>query len=178
MTGMNLRKQTMATLGLVLITILAAIQYVFLQNVPDTVSTFAFVCVTNVIGFVILGALQFRKLAAISRRTLLKGILFAAELIGFNSFLLLGSRHLDAVVISSVVSFYFVFITPILQGAERGSLYGIPMDLSTLIIIMAAPEIRLSMNQPTRAKRAEKSICVKVSALASSFSPKTDTLTT
>ena len=114
MTGMNLRKQTMATLGLVLITILAAIQYVFLQNVPDTVSTFAFVCVTNVIGLVILGALQFRKLAAISRRTLLKGILFAAELIGFNSFLLLGSRHLDAVVISSVVSFYFVFITPIL----------------------------------------------------------------
>ncbi|MBE6127411.1 MAG: ABC transporter ATP-binding protein [Erysipelotrichaceae bacterium] len=29
------------------------------------------------------------------------------------------------------------FITPILQGAERGSLYGVPMDLSTLIIIMA-----------------------------------------
>ena len=111
---MKLQKNGIATIGLIFITVLAAFQYVFLQNVPDTVSTFAFVCVTNVIGLLILSIVRVKKLKAITKRTLLKGALFAVELIGFNFFLLLGSRHLDAVIISSLVSLYFVFITPIL----------------------------------------------------------------
>ena len=111
---MKTQKQGLATFGLIIITFLAAIQYVFLQNVPNAVSTFAFICVTNVIGLVILGLTQIKKLFTIRRHTLLKGILFAVELTGFNFFLLLGSRHLDAVIISSVVSLYFVFITPLL----------------------------------------------------------------
>ena len=111
---MKLQKNGIATIGLIFITVLAAFQYVFLQNVPDTVSTFAFVCVTNVIGLLILSIVRVNKLKAITKRTLLKGALFAVELIGFNFFLLLGSRHLDAVIISSLVSLYFVFITPIL----------------------------------------------------------------
>ncbi len=111
---MKLQKQGFATLGLIFITVLAAIQYVFLQNVPDTVPSFAFVCITNVIGLLILGAVRVKKLAEIKKGTLLKGLLFGSELIGFNVFLLLGSRHLDAVIISSVVSLYFVFITPIM----------------------------------------------------------------
>ena len=48
------------------------------------------------------------------KKTILKGMLFAVELTGFSFFLLLGSRHLDAVIISSTVSLYFVFITPML----------------------------------------------------------------
>ena len=111
---MKAKKQGLATFGLIFITFLAAIQYVFLQNVPDTVSTFAFITVTNVIGLVILGIAQVKKLFTLKRKTLLKGILFAVELTGFNSFLLMGSRNLDAVIISSVVSLYFVFITPLL----------------------------------------------------------------
>ena len=111
---MKLQKQGLATLGLVFITALAAIQYVFLRNVPDTVSTFSFICITNVIGLVILGAVQPKKLLALRKNTLLKGALFAFELTGFNFFLLLGSRHMDAVIISSVLSLYFVFITPML----------------------------------------------------------------
>ena len=111
---MKQKKELLATLGLIFITVLAAIQYVFLQNVPDTVPSFAFVCVTNVIGLVILGAVRFKKLKEIKRSTVLKGLLFGVELIGFNIFMLLGSRHLDAVIISSVVSLYFVFITPIM----------------------------------------------------------------
>ena len=111
---MKLKNQGIATIGLIFITFLAAIQYVFLRNVPDTVSTFAFVFITNVIGLVILGAIRPKKLVTIPKRTLKKGILFAVELTGFNFFLLLGSQHMDAVVISSVVSLYFVFITPML----------------------------------------------------------------
>ena len=111
---MKLQKQGIATIGLIFITFLAAIQYVFLRNVPDTVSTFAFVCVTNLIGLLILGLTRPKKLFTIPRKTLVKGILFAVELTGFNFFLLLGSQHMDAVVVSSVVSLYFVFITPML----------------------------------------------------------------
>ena len=91
---MKLQKQGFATLGLIFITVLAAIQYVFLQNVPDTVPSFAFVCITNVIGLLILGAVRVKKLAEIKKGTLLKGLLFGSELIGFNVFLLLGSRHM------------------------------------------------------------------------------------
>ena len=107
-------KARLSTLGLIFITFLSAIQYIFLRNVPDTVPIFAFVCVTNLIGFVILGITQFKKLFSLKKKTLLKGMLFALELSGYNFFLLLGSRHMDSVMISSVVSMYFIFVTPML----------------------------------------------------------------
>lgn len=109
-----MRKKQIAVLGLIFITFLAAIQYVFLQNVPDSVSTFAFLCISNGLGFVILSLSRFKKLLSIEKKTLKKGAIFAIELTGFNFFLLLGSRHLNSVIISSVVSMYFVFVTPIL----------------------------------------------------------------
>ena len=111
---MKLKKEGLATIGLIFITFLAAIQYVFLRNVPDSVSTFSFVCITNLIGLVILGLVKPKKLLTIPGKTLKKGVLFAVELTGFSFFLLLGSQHMDAVVVSSVVSLYFVFITPML----------------------------------------------------------------
>ena len=111
---MRQNKQGIATLGLIFITFIAAIQYVFLRNVPDTVSTFSFVCITNAIGVLILGAAQVKKVLKLQKKTILKGLLFAVELTGFSFFLLLGSRHLDSVIISSTVSLYFVFITPML----------------------------------------------------------------
>jgi len=107
-------KQRLSVLGLIFITFLSAIQYIFLQNVPDSVSTFAFICVTNVIGIVLLGATQLKRVRNIKKSTLKKGIILAVELIGFNFFILLGSRNMDAVIISSVISLYFVFITPLL----------------------------------------------------------------
>ena len=111
---MKEQKRGLALLGLVFITFLAAIQYVFLRNVPDSVSTFSFMCVTNVLGLLILGTVRFKKLISIRGKTVAKGALFALELTGFNFFLLLGARYLDAVVTSSVLSLYFVFITPML----------------------------------------------------------------
>ena len=111
---MKMSKSVMATLGLIFITFLAAIQYVFLSNVPDDISTFAFVCVTNVIGLIVLGAVCFKRIRKIGTTTLKKGIIFAVELTGFNFFVLMGSRSMDAVIISSVVSMYFIFITPLL----------------------------------------------------------------
>ncbi len=111
---MRMSKTALPTLGLVFITFLAAIQYVFLSNVPESVSTFTFVCITNLIGMIVLAVFQPRHLRAIRKGTLRKGAFFALLLTGFNSFILLGSRNMDSVDISSVVSLYFVFITPIL----------------------------------------------------------------
>ena len=116
---MKTHRQSLATIGLIFITFLAAIQYVFLQNVPETVSSFSFVFITNVIGILVLGLARFKKLLHIPKKTLLKGILFAVELLGFNLFTLLGSRNMDAVIISSVISLYFVFVTPLLLLFKR-----------------------------------------------------------
>ncbi len=104
----------LSTIGLVFITFLAAIQYVFLNNVPESVSTFCFVCITNIIGIVVLFAIRSRQILAIQKKTVLKGALFAVLLTGFNLFVLLGSRGMDSVVVSSMVSLYFVFVTPLL----------------------------------------------------------------
>ena len=112
-------KEALATAGLFFITLIGAIQYVFLQNVPDTVSTFAFVCITNLIGFVLLGGIQLHKIMETPKKTYLKGIIFAVELTGFNFFTIIGSRNLDPVIIASVVSLYFVFITPIMVLFRR-----------------------------------------------------------
>ena len=107
-------KSDMATIGLIFITVLAAIQYVFLRGVPESVSTFSFMFVTNLIGLVILGVAQFKKIKGISRDTLKKGFIFALELMGFNFFTIMGSKGLDAVITSSVLSLYFIFVTPLL----------------------------------------------------------------
>ena len=116
---MKQHKELWATLGLLFITFLAAIQYVFLRNVPAEVPSFAFVCITNVIGMVILGVLQLKRILRMRGKTLKKGVILACELTVMNFFILLGSRHLDAVIISSTVSLYFVFITPILLLLRR-----------------------------------------------------------
>ncbi|MCR4924030.1 MAG: HAMP domain-containing protein, partial [Lachnospiraceae bacterium] len=111
---MKIGVKGLSTLGLIFITFLAAIQYVFLNNVPDSVSTFCFVFITNVIGVLIIFLFKIKKVFKIEKRTLKKGAFFAFLLTGFNLFVLLGSRGMDSVVISSTVSLYFVFVTPLL----------------------------------------------------------------
>ena len=51
-----------ANVSLVIITFFAAIQYIFLSAIPDTVSHFAFLCITNLIGFLITLAFFFGEL--------------------------------------------------------------------------------------------------------------------
>ena len=91
-------RKSLATIGLIFITFLAAIQYVFLQNVPDSVSEFSFLCITNAIGAILLGIVSIRKIRKLNLATIKKGAFFAIELTGFNFFLLLGSRNIDSVM--------------------------------------------------------------------------------
>ena len=110
----KVKKEYTATLGLLLITVWAALQYVFLQNIPDSVSTFSFMFITNLVGLVILAVVQAPKLKNINKKVLKKGLLLSVELIGFNFFMIIGSKGIESVIVSSLVSMYFVFVTPIL----------------------------------------------------------------
>ncbi|MCR5830508.1 MAG: SpoIIE family protein phosphatase [Lachnospiraceae bacterium] len=130
---------------------MAAIQYVFLKNVPDSVSTFAFVFITNLIGLVILCAVKPKRLLKIKKTTLIKGLILAIELTGFNVFMLLGSRHLDAVIISSVVSLYFVFITPILLILKKkvNLFSGIATFIAIIaLLLMFGADLELLVSSP------------------------------
>ena len=106
-------------LGLIVITLWSAMQYILLANVPDTVPQFAFLCVTNAIGVVMLCAFRFRHIGSIRKSTLVKGAALALELCGFNFFLLIGSKGTDSVIASSILSMYFIFVTPLLLLMKR-----------------------------------------------------------
>ncbi len=111
---MKLTSKGLATSGLIFITFLAAIQYVFLSNVPETVSAFSFVCITNIIGIIVLFSLRAKHIVKMEKKTLLKGASLAVLMAGYDIFFIMGARSMDSVVVSSVVSLYFVFIPPIL----------------------------------------------------------------
>lgn len=132
---MKISNATKATIGLIFITFLAAIQYVFLSNVPDDISTFAFVCVTNLIGLLVLGITCLKRVIKLKKSTLKKGVIFAVELTGFNFFVLLGSRSMDAVIISSVVSMYFIFVTPILFMLKKKT--NLSSSVASVIAVIA-----------------------------------------
>lgn len=117
MTDRN--KERLSILGLIMLTIWSALQYIVLANVPDSVPEFAFLCVTSILGFIVLCLTRFGKLRKITLHTLAKGALLALELCGFNFFLLIGSRNTEAVISSSIVSMYFIFVTPLLLILKR-----------------------------------------------------------
>ena len=99
-----------ANISLYIITFFAAVQYAFLSNVPDTVSNFAFLAVTNLIGFLITFAVFFRELRRLDKKQVVQSVVLSLELFAFNVFLLLGSRGMSATVVACVLSSYFAFI--------------------------------------------------------------------
>ena len=51
-----------ANISLLIITFLGSVQYIFLAGVPESVSHFAFLCITNLVGFLITLAFFFGEL--------------------------------------------------------------------------------------------------------------------
>ena len=116
---MNRRKEMLGTIGLIAITFMSAAQYFFLELMPADVPTFAFLFSSDALGLIVLLIARPRKMLHLQRNTLLKGMLLAAELTGYNVFLVMGSVSMSSVLVSSVISLYFVFITPILILLRR-----------------------------------------------------------
>ena len=99
-----------ANISLFAITFFAAIQYVFLAGVPENLSHFAFLCITNLIGFFITLAFFFGELFRLDVRQVLQSAVLSIELVGYNFFMLMGVKSFNPAVTSSVLSSYFVFI--------------------------------------------------------------------
>lgn len=135
--------KTEANLSLFIITFFAAIQYVFLANVPESVSNFAFLAITNLIGFCIMLVLFWGELFRIDKSQILQSLILSAELFGFNLFVLLGTSGVGATVSACVLSAYFVFIPGISfvlyrKKPNRSNLIGIGVVLAGLFLIMNA----------------------------------------
>lgn len=129
-----------ANVSLFIITFFAAIQYPFLLGVPDTVSHFAFLCITNLIGFLLMLAVFVSELFRVDKKQILQSLVLSLELFGFNVFLLLGSS-VGATVSACVLSAYFVFM-PLLSfllfdvKSDRMTLCAIGVVLAGLMLMM------------------------------------------
>ena len=132
-----------ANISLLLITFFASIQYAFLAGVPEEVSQFSFLCVTNLVGFLIMLLFFYRELARVDGLQVGQSLLLSAELVCFNVFLLAGSADVGATVSASVLSAYFVFV-PILgklffkEKPDQRSYPGIVIVLIGLFLMMNA----------------------------------------
>ncbi len=99
-----------ANVSLFVITFFAAIQYVFIKNIPASVSHFAYLTLTNLIGFGLTFIVFFGELFRLDKKQVLQSMLLSVELFGFNLFLLLGSSGVQPTVSACVLSAYFMFI--------------------------------------------------------------------
>lgn len=123
-----------ANLSLLAITFFAALQYVFLQAVPSSISSFAFLFVTNLVGFLFTLVFFFGELFRVDKKQVLLSLLLAAELFAFNTFLLLGSRDMDASAVAGVVAMYFVFI-PLLLLLQRKKVSRSSLEGTALVLL-------------------------------------------
>ena len=132
-----------ANTSLVIITFFAAIQYAFLTGVPDSVSEFAFLSVTNLVGFLIMLLFFFGELFRLDRKQVKQSILLSAELLGANTLILLGSSEVGGTVIACVTSAYFVLI-PVFafllfkEKPDKKTFPGIAVVLIGLFLMMNA----------------------------------------
>ena len=131
-----------ANLSLLAITFFASIQYVFLANVPPSVSNFAFMSVTNLVGFLIALAFFFGELYRLEKKQVLQSLILAGELFGFNLFLLLGSSGMDASVVSCVITAYFMFVPLVMlllrQKVGKNHCFGVALVLVGVFFVMDA----------------------------------------
>lgn len=130
---------------LFIITFFAAIQYAFIQDVDESMSKFAFLCITDLIGFLIMAfmllGMLIKDFYRISLKQVIQALVLSCEITGFNFFMVIGTSGAGATVSSCVLSSYFVFVPIIelifkkkkIQGNVAG---GIVIALSGLLVIM------------------------------------------
>jgi drug/metabolite transporter (DMT)-like permease len=136
-----------AGVSLVIITFFAGVQYPFLSGVVASVSVFAFLTVTNFIGFLIILAAFWGELFRLTKKQALQSGLLAAEMLMFNIFSLLGSSGMDPSVTSFALTGYLLFI-PLLyfllrKKVHRRALIGTGAVLAGLLLALEADPARL-----------------------------------
>lgn len=131
-----------ANLVLLSVTFFWGIQYIFLGNIPDDISTFAFMALTNGIGFVILAVVFFDELRKLTRKIIKNGLLLAVLLFGANLLITAGSRSLDASTASFFAAANIVFVPVFMlffgKKASAHNLVGIVIVLLGLLFATGA----------------------------------------
>ena len=132
-----------ANVSLFIITFFAAIQYVFLIWVPDSVPHFAFLCLTNLIGFLMSLAFFFGELFRLDLNQVKQSMVLSAELMVFNIFMLIGVSGVGPTMTDALLSTDFAFISIIIfflhrQIPDRGTLCGVALVLLGLFLMADA----------------------------------------
>ena len=79
-----------ANLSLLIITFFASVQYAFLIWVPESVSHFAFMCITNLVGLIMSLCFFFGELFRLDIRQVKQSMIVSGELVIFNQ---IGRAH-------------------------------------------------------------------------------------
>ena len=129
-----------ANISLLIITFFSAIHYVFLAGVPETVSDFAFLCVTNIVGFVILFLFFFGELFRLDARQVLQSVILSAELMVVYVMTMFGVSGSSSTVAAAVLALYFVFVAAFSAVKERkfpdaGTSAGVLMVIVGLLLV-------------------------------------------
>ena len=132
-----------ASISLFFITFFAAVQYVFLIWVPDSVPHFAFLCITNLIGFLISLAFFFGELFRLDTHQVKQSMILSAQLIAFNLFLLMGVSGFGPSMTNAILSTNFVFIAAIMfleykQIPDKCTFIGMFTVLAGLLLMSEA----------------------------------------
>ena len=132
-----------ANISLFFITFFSAVQNIFLVWIPDSVSEFAFLCITNLLGFLMSLAFFFGELFRLDFRQVRQSMVLSAELVVFNIFQLLGVSKVGPTMTNAILSTDFVFISFMMflmfkHIPDRATLTGIIVVLSGVVIMADA----------------------------------------
>ncbi|WHH58795.1 DMT family transporter [Petroclostridium sp. X23] len=101
------------------ITLCWASSYIFIKNLPDTLSTFAYLTITAGIASVILVIIFFRKLREFGRNTLIKSAVMATLVCGMLLIERAGISKIPASMASFITSLTVVFVPIILLFLKK-----------------------------------------------------------
>ena len=111
--------RTESNIVLFSITLCWASAYIFIKNIPDSISPFAYMTMTTGIASIILGIVFYKKLKEIDKKTLLKSFILATIICGNLIFERLGVSQLPASTASFVASLNIVFVPLLLLAFKR-----------------------------------------------------------
>lgn len=133
-----------ANLSLIMITFYTAVQYAFLAGVPDSVSHFGFLTITNFVGFVIAVFFFFGELFRLDRKQVIQSIILSAELVVVNGCMLAGAKGISTTVSACILSAYFVFvpILGLLVFREKPN----PKSFPSIAIVLVGLFLMMNMN--------------------------------
>lgn len=100
------------TILLISVTIAWSTEIVLMKNIPDSISPFAVLTITNCIGSILLCAVFFKYIKKnIRKKDFLYAFVLSAMNILYNSLIIIALRYIDSATGSFIISFTLVLIS-------------------------------------------------------------------